>query len=142
MTEILKRNTLLIARINSNGNIFDIIRKQRQTTPSVPGMIDGISVDTETHFAKLYGELYDSVKNRDGLISVKQFLSKIVDPSSLKDIVKITPALIKEAVSRIRNNKSDPVFDFTSNCLKNAPSILFDQLLSLLRYYLIHGHIS
>ena len=105
-------------------------------------MIDGISLDTETHFAKLYGELYDSVKIRDRLISVKQFLSKIVDPSSLKDIVKITPALIKEAVSRIRNNKFDPVFDFTSNCLKNAPSILFDQLSSLFRYYLIHGHIS
>ena len=82
------------------------------------------------------------MNDRDGLISVKQFLSKIVDPSSLKDIVKITPALIKEAVSRIKNSKSDPVFDFTSNCLKNAPSILFDQLSSLFRYYLIHGHIS
>ena len=140
MTEILKRNTLLDACINNNGNIFDII--QRQTTPSVPGMIDGISVDTEMHFAKLYGELYDSVKDRDRLISVKQFLSKFVDPSSLKDIVKITPALIKEAISRIKNNKSDPVFDFTSNCLKNAPSILFNQLSSLFRYYLIHGHIS
>ena len=141
MTEILRRNTL-DACIDNNGNIFDIIRKQRQTTPSVPCMIDGISVDTETHFARLYGELYDSVKDRDRLISVKQFLSKIVDHSSLKDIVKITPALIKEAVSRIRNNKSDPVFDFTSNCLKNAISILFDQLSSLFRYYLIHGHIS
>ena len=126
MTEILRRNTLLDACINNNGNIFDIIRKQRQTTPSVPGMIVGNSVNTETHFAKLYGELYDSVKDRDRLISVKQFLSKIVDPSSLKDIVKITPALIEEAVSRIKNNKSDPVFDFTPNCLKNAPSILFD----------------
>ena len=73
---------------------------------------------------------------------MKQFLSKMVDHSSLKDIVKITPALINEAVSRIRNNKSDPVFDFTSNCLKNAPSILFDHLSSLFRYYLIHGHIS
>ena len=105
-------------------------------------MIDGNSVNTETYFAKLYGELYDSVKDRDRLISVKQFLSKIVDPSSLKDIVKITPALIKETVARIKNNKSDPVFDFTSNCLKNAPSILFDELSSLFRYYLIHGHIS
>ena len=65
MTEIFKRNTLLDACINNSGNIFDIIRKQRQTIPSVPGMIDGISVDTETHFAKLYGELYDSVKDRD-----------------------------------------------------------------------------
>ena len=142
MTEILKRNTLLDACINNNGNIFDIIRKQRQTTPSVPGMIDGNSVNTETHFAKLYGELYDVVKDKDRLISVKQFLSKTVDPSSLKDIVKITPALIKEAVARIKNNKSDPVFDFTSNCLKNTPSILFDQLSSLFRYYLIYGHIS
>ena len=64
MTEILKRNTLLDACINNNGNIFDIISKQRQTTSSFPSMIDGISVNTETHFAKLYGELYDSVKDR------------------------------------------------------------------------------
>ena len=91
---------------------------------------------------KLYGELDDSVNDRDSLISVKQFLSKIVDPSSLKDIVKTTPALIKEAVPRIKKNKSDTVFDFTSNCLKSAPSILFNQLSSLFRYYLIHGHIS
>ena len=96
MTEILKRNTLLDACINNNGNIFDIIRKQRQTTPSVPGMIDGISVDMETYFARLYGELYDSVKDRDRLISVKQFLSKIVDPSNLKDIVKITPERLSQ----------------------------------------------
>ena len=82
MTEILKRNTLLDACINNNGNIFDIIRKQRQTTTSVPGMNDGNSVNTETHFVKLYGELYDSVKGRDRLIPVKQFLSTIVDPSS------------------------------------------------------------
>ena len=31
------------------------------------------------------------------------------------------------------------MFDFTSNCVKNAPSILFDQLSN---NYLIHGHIS
>ena len=47
----LKRNTLLDACINNNGNIFDVIKKQRQTTPSVPDIIDGISVDTEAHFA-------------------------------------------------------------------------------------------
>ena len=84
MTEILKRNTLPDACIINNGNIFDIIRKQRQTTPSVPGVIDGISVDTETHCAKLYGELYDSVKDRDRLISVKQFFFKDRRPLQFK----------------------------------------------------------
>ena len=86
-------------------------------------MIDGISGDAKKDFAKRYSELYNSVNEKNHLASVKHFLSHSIDHSTLNDILKITPELIKEAISRLKNNKSDPVFDFTSNCRANLESL-------------------
>ena len=50
--------------------------------------------------------------------------------------------LLKEAVKKVKPNKSDPVYDFTSDCLKNAPNDLFIHLSNILRSFLIHAHVS
>ena len=42
----------------------------------------------------------------------------------------------------LKPDKSDPQFNFSSDCLKNAPDIFFDQLTKLSKCFLIHGHIS
>ena len=49
--------------------------------------------------------------------------------------------VIKEAMDKIKPNKSDPLFDFSSDCLKNAPGILYDQLADLLKSFLVHSHV-
>ena len=43
MNDIIKKNRLLNARINNNGDIFDEIKKLRKAPPTVPTMIDGVS---------------------------------------------------------------------------------------------------
>ena len=58
------------------------------------------------------------------------------------DVEKITPALIKEAISKLKNDKTDPLYHFNSDCMKNSPPILCELLAKLFRMYLIHGHIS
>ena len=55
---------------------------------------------------------------------------------------RITPSLVEEAIGRLKNNKSDPLFNFSSECLKNAPVVLCEQLTLLFRHYLTHGYIS
>ena len=56
--------------------------------------------------------------------------------------MRVTPDLIKEAVKKVKPNKSDPMYDFTSDCLKNAPDSLFTHLSNVLRSYLTHAHVS
>ena len=54
----------------------------------------------------------------------------------------LTPQLVNEAIGLLKNDKTDPVFAFTSNCLKSAPFILCEHLANIFRIMLIHGHIS
>ena len=51
MNDIIKKNRLLNACINNNGDIFDEIKKLRKAPPTVPTMIDGVSYKIESHFA-------------------------------------------------------------------------------------------
>ena len=45
-------------------------------------------------------------------------------------------------MKHLKNNKIDPIFDLSSNCPKNAPFILCEQLALLFKHYVTHGHIS
>ena len=69
-------------------------------------------------------------------------MSRKFNPSCIEDAWRITPERVKDAVHRLKNDKTDPVLDFNSDCLKNAPSIFCEQLSLLFRLFLTHGHIS
>ena len=58
------------------------------------------------------------------------------------EVEKITPALIKEAINKLKNDKTDPLYHFNSDCMKNAPPILSEHLAKLFRMYMTHGHLS
>ena len=45
-------------------------------------------------------------------------------------------------MDKIKPDKSDPIFDITSDFLKNAPDIFFDQLALVLRSFVVHGHVT
>ena len=142
LAENLKKNAFLNACINNNEDIFKLIRKERATTPSVPTTMDGVSTDIENHFASIYKTLYNSVDVENDLSNYKEHLSKKINPSSIVDAWRITPERVHDAVQCLKNEKNDPVIDFKSDCLKNAPPIFCTQLSLLFRQFLIHGHIS
>ena len=48
--------------------------------------------------------------------------------------------MLKEAVGKLNNSKTDPVYSFTSDFLKNSPEILFQNLAFIIKSFLIHGH--
>ena len=60
----------------------------------------------------------------------------------IHDVEKVTPDVIKEASKHLKDEKSDPIHLFTSNCIKNAPDILFDLLSVVIQSFLIHSHVT
>ena len=75
-------------------------------------------------------------------MTVLVHLNTKIDSGSFIEVEKITPALIKEAISKLQNDKTDPLYHFNSDCMKNSPRILCELLAKLFRMCLIHGHIS
>ena len=117
-------------KVSNNGDIFEVIKTQRKAAPIL------------SHTANIYKQLYNSVDEKDALIKVKQYLNGRINSSSIGDVQRISPSLVEEAIVRLNNNKSDPLFELSSECLKNAPVMLCEQLTLLFKHYLTHGHIS
>ena len=142
ITECVRRNALLDACINNNGDIFKEIRKLRKTPAAMSSVIDGKSTNIEGHFAEVYGKLYNTCNDAENLSRIYRRLNDNINVGSLNEVDKITPQLVQQAVMKLKNDKTDPVFHFTSNCLKNSPKVLFDHLAELFQMLLIHAHIS
>ena len=47
-----------------------------------------------------------------------------------------------DAVMHLKEEKRDRIFDFSSDCVKNAPFIFYEHLAIFFRTSLMHGHIS
>ena len=142
MANILKKNKLIDACLSDKGDIFKEIKHLRQTTPTISSKIDDVSSNIELHFASIYSDLYNSVNDREELISINTRLNERINSSSLKDVERVTPELVREALSHIKSNKTDPLHQYNSDCLKNAPPILCEHLSSLFKMFLTHGYIS
>ena len=142
MDECIRKNTILDACINDKGDIFKEIRKLRKTAPTVSSMINGVTNNLETHFADVYEKLYNSIDDKENLMTVLHHLNTKINCESVTKVEQITPILVKEAISKLKNDKTDPLYHFNSDCIKNAPPILCELLAKLFKMYLIHGHIS
>ena len=57
-------------------------------------------------------------------------------------VAKVTTNIVKEAASRWSDSKNDPVFSFSSDCLKNVSNLLYEMLAIAFRVLLIHGHFT
>ena len=71
-------------------------------------------------------------------MKVKQYLNDNINSFNIDDVQRITPSLVEEAIGRLKNNKSDPLFNFSSECLKNAPVVLCEQLTLQFSVNVIH----
>ena len=140
----IKKEKLLSALLDpdSNLDLHSEIKKMRRTKATTANKIDDKSDNIEDHFAGLYKTLYNSVDDYEGLIKVADILDSKIDSESNREVLKVTPALVNEAVKHIKPGKSDPVYDFSSDCLKSAPVELFSHLSSIIKSFLIHGHVS
>ena len=91
MTDIIKKNTLLDACVNNNGDIFNEIINLRRSVPTVPSMIDDVTSDVENHFAELNRRLYNSVDDHENLQFISKEVNNKIDQSCIEDVMRITP---------------------------------------------------
>ena len=127
--------------MNCNGDIFVELRKLCKSLPTVAN-VNGVAEDIPKHFASIYRNLYNSVDDRVSLANTIHRLNEKVCQLDMEEVMKVTPELVKYAANHLKGHKSDPLFQFSSDCQRNAPAILFQHLACLFRFYLIHGHIS
>ena len=142
--EQIRKEKLLSAILepNSDVDIFKEIKQMRKSKESLVNKIDDKTKNIEEHFAGIYENLYNSVDDENDLREVAKIIESKINGDSAREVRRVTPDLLKEAVKKVKPNKSDPVYDFTSDCLKNAPNDLFIHLSNILRSFLIHAHVS
>ena len=114
----------------------------RKTRTIVSSSMDGVTENIEEHFQKKYQQLYNSANEGAALMKVKEETEALVNEYSLKDILKVTPKVVKEASHKLKSGKSDPVYSFSSDCFKNASDSIFEKLSVIIQSFLVHGHVT
>ena len=104
--------------------------------------MDGNQNKIQEHFKDIYSKLYNSHDDADEVIEIEKEVQSRVNQSHVKDVEKVTPDLVKEAVKHLKNNKSDPNYSFSSDCIKNAPDSLYQHLSVVLQSFLVNGHVT
>ena len=139
----IRNNKLIENRFESDMDLFSEIKKARKTQSDESTIIDGKSGEKiPDAFGKVYNDLYNKIDDRDNLKEINLRISDNINNDSLKEVNKIDQSLIREALHKINPGKSDPVWDFSSDFLKNGPDLLLDHLAVLIQGFFIHGHIS
>ena len=138
----IKSSKLLDSCLNGEADLFKQIKAMRRSKPVVATSMDGVKSDITGHFKTKYEELYNSSDDKHDLLRVQEETEGKVDDKSILDAEKVTPELVKQAVHKLMPGKSDPVFSYSSDCLKNAPELLFQQLSLVIQSFLVHGHVT
>ena len=142
--EQIRKQKLLSAVLDpdSDVDLFKEMKNMRRSKATTANKIDDKIENIQEHFAGIYRTLYNSVDDYDNLIEVSKIIDSKISNQSIDEVEKVSPDIIKEAIKRIKPDKSDPVFDFTSDCLKNAPDGLFLHLSNIIKSFIIHSHVS
>ena len=106
-----------------------------------PGM-DGVKENISDHFKGIYENLYNSVDDMDEMTELNDYVEANINHAELFEVNKVTPDVIKEAAKNLKDDKTDPVFSYSSDWIKNGTDRLFELLSLAIQSFLIHGHIS
>ena len=138
----IRRNKLLDACLNGNGEVFKEIKKLRKSAPVIASSMDGKKENIGEHFKDVYEDLYNSVDDKENVENLLEEVNNGINFTHVHDVKKVTPDLVKEAVKHLKDGKSDPVHAFSSDCIKNAPDLLFQLLAVIIKSFLFHGHVT
>ena len=98
--------------------------------------------DNPEKFAEEYSNLYNSSSNDEKVLNIKNRINNNIGQSDLIEVDKINCLTIKEAIEKIKSNKTDPIHDFSSDFLKHSPDILFEYLAVIIKAFVTHGHVT
>ena len=138
------QNDKFVSSVLKGGvNIFQEIRKYRGAKAAVSSRIDQEvgAANIANHFASIYSELYNRVDLGEKLDLISQGLENEIGPHSLSQLDRIDEKLMREALSKMKGNKRDAIFDTISDCYINGPPELISHLTTLMRLYICHGSV-
>ena len=104
--------------------------------------MDGKTENIPDHFKSIYENLYNSADDARDLEDIKKQVDERIGNNHMNDVHKVNPSLVKEAASRIKDDKTDPMFSFSSDCIKHGPDSLYQSLSLSIKSFLIHGHVT
>ena len=139
--KMIKKTKLLDACLNGNGDLFEEIKKMRKTIVVVADNIDGVSTDIPNHFGNIYKELFNSVKDGHEVKLISDEVDSKITVQSLSDVNKVTKEEVKKAAAALKAGKGDPVYTFSSDCLKVESDRLSDYTAVMIRSFLLHNYI-
>ena len=76
------------------------------------------------------------------MLEMKNRLEHLISDAAKLEVAKVTGVIVKEAVFKMKPNKTDVSGSFVSDALKNAPDLLFDQLATVFISWLVHGTVT
>ena len=135
----IRKNKLLDACLNQGEDGVDLFKEIKSVVAS---FIDGVNANIPEHFRNIYSQLYNSVDDAEDMARVSNEVEGKINMFSLRDVEKVTPELIKTATKKLRAGKSDPVYIFSSDCIKVDSDMLAELLAIIIKGYLIHGHVT
>ena len=139
----IKNRKLVENSLEGENDIFAEIRRHRGKDTEESVTIDGANGENiPNKFADVYEELYNRENDGQTVNEVLDSINNDIGNEASIEIEKINPALIKEALKKIKVNKSDPLFNISSDLLKNAPEILHVHLANIMKSFFSHGHVS
>ena len=116
--------------------------RMRKTKGLVANSIDGVKENVPDHFKEIYSKLYNSVDDAENMAKVSSEVETKVNNLSIKDVEKVTPEIIKAATEKLKPGKSDPIYTFSSDCIKVDSKLLAEYLSIIIKCYLVHGHVT
>ena len=78
----------------------------------------------------------------ENMANVSSEVEAKVSSLSIIDVEKVTPEIIKTATKKLKPGKSDPIYTFSSDCIKVDSKLLSEYLSVIIQCYLVHGHVT
>ena len=113
--------------------MFEEIKKScKGTNADATSVIDDVhgARNISNHFKTIYEQLY----NEQGEVSneiINKIKEKVANEAleAKATVALVTADLVKQAVKKLKPDKSDVSGNFTSDCLKSAPDIFHEKFL-------------
>ena len=102
--ETIKKNKILDACLNGDGDLFQQIKLLRKSGQVVSTSMDGIKDDIPGHFKNIYSKLYNTHNDVEKMTCLENETQGKVNPSHLSDVKKVTPDIVKEAAKHLNNS--------------------------------------
>ena len=107
--------------------------------------MDGVCGQQEVanRFGEVHAALYNSAESKVNMEELQSRIRVLVQSEdSCAEVCKLTPAVVKEAATRMKPRKMDVSQGFTSDCLLHAPDVLFELLSKIFQDWLVHGTVT